>query len=135
MLEPDSVALVGASTTPNVAGNDMVLELQLSRFRGRIYPVNPIYEEVEGLPCYRSLADLPQSPDLVVLGVGNQQLEDQVKAAIDLGAGGLVIFGSVALPVESGTKSLRRRIAEMAREAGLPFGGFVVNDSMILNFA
>lgn len=123
MLAPSSVALVGASTTPNVAGNDMVLELQLSRFRGQIYPVNPIYDEVEGLPCYRSLADLPEAPDLVVLGVGNQQLEDQVKAAIDIGAGGLVIFGSVALPVESARKTLRQRVTEMAREAGLPIVG------------
>jgi putative YhdH/YhfP family quinone oxidoreductase len=123
MLEPESVALVGASTTPNVAGNDMVLELQLSRFRGRIYPVNPNYDEVEGLHCYRNLSDLPESPDLVVLGVGNQQLEDEVKAAIELGAGGLVIFGSVALPVESGSRSLRRRVADMAREAGLPIVG------------
>jgi putative YhdH/YhfP family quinone oxidoreductase len=123
MLAPSSVALVGASTTPNVAGNDMVLELQVSRFRGQVYPVNPLYDEVEGLPCYRNLSELPEAPDLVVLGVGNQQLEDQVKAAIDVGAGGLVIFGSVALPVESGTKTLRHRIAEMAREANLPIVG------------
>jgi acyl-CoA synthetase (NDP forming) len=40
MLAPSSVALVGASTTPNVAGNDMVLELQLPLFRGQIYLVN-----------------------------------------------------------------------------------------------
>jgi acyl-CoA synthetase (NDP forming) len=40
MLAPSSVALVGASTTPNVAGDDMVLELQLFRFRGQIYLVN-----------------------------------------------------------------------------------------------
>ena len=123
MLAPSSIALVGASTTPNVAGNDMVLELQLSGFRGPVYPVNPLYDEVEGLPCYRSLAELPEAPDLVVLGIGNQQLEEQVKAAIDMGAGGLVIFGSVALPVESGMKTLRQRITEMAREANLPIVG------------
>jgi putative YhdH/YhfP family quinone oxidoreductase len=123
MLEPASVALVGASTTPNVAGNDMVLEMQLAKFRGQIYPVNPIYDEVEGLTCYRSLTEIPESPDLVVLGIGNQQLEEQVKAAIDMDAGGLVIFGSVALPVDSGTKSLRRRIGDMAREAKLPIVG------------
>ena len=36
MLAPESVALVGASTVPNVAGNDMVLELEVSRYPGRV---------------------------------------------------------------------------------------------------
>ncbi len=123
LLAPTSVALVGATTKPNVAGNDMVLELQLSKFKGAIYPVNPLYEEVEGLPCYRSLLDLPDTPDLVVLGVSNQQLEEQVREAIDIGAGGLVIFGSALLQVEAGGKTLRQRIADMAREANLPIVG------------
>ena len=118
LLAPKSVALVGASTTPNVAGNDMVLELQVSRYPGRVYPVNPQYEEIEGWRCYSTLADLPESPDLVVLGVANHHLEEQVEAAIVAGAGGLVIFGSVLLKVDYGAKPLRQRIAAMAREAG-----------------
>ncbi|HKJ12488.1 MAG TPA: CoA-binding protein, partial [Ornithinimicrobium sp.] len=81
LLAPTSVALLGASTVPNVAGNDMVLELQASRFPGRVYPVNPRYDEVEGYPCYSSLRDLPEVPDLAVLGVGNSALEDQVRTA------------------------------------------------------
>ena len=48
LLNPSSVALVGASTVPNVAGNDMVLELEVSRYPGRVYPVNPKYDEIEG---------------------------------------------------------------------------------------
>ncbi|MEM1333584.1 MAG: CoA-binding protein, partial [Actinomycetota bacterium] len=69
MLAPRSVALVGASTVPNAAGNDMVLELLQSRFPGRVFPVNPRYSEVEGFECHPSLSDLPESPDVVVLGI------------------------------------------------------------------
>ena len=123
MLAPKSVALVGATTTPNVAGNDMVLELQVSRFPGKVYPVNPAYEEVEGWKCYPTLADLPEAPDLVVLGVGNHQLEAQVEMAIKVGVGGIVIFGSVLLAVDYERKPLRARIAEMARAANLPIVG------------
>jgi len=123
LLAPKSVALVGASTTPNVAGNDMVLELQVSRYRGSVYPVNPQYDEVEGWRCYPSLDVLPEVPDLVVLGVSNRQLEAQVKMAIELGVGGLVIFGSVLLAVDHSANPLRKRIAAMAREAGLPIVG------------
>ncbi|HKJ11634.1 MAG TPA: acetate--CoA ligase family protein [Ornithinimicrobium sp.] len=123
MLAPSSVALLGASTVPNIAGNDMVLELQASRYPGRVYPVNPRYDEVEGYPCYSGLRDLPEVPDLAVLGVGNGALEEQVRTAIDMGVGGLVIPGSVLLPTDTERDSLRGRIRAMATAADLPIVG------------
>jgi acyl-CoA synthetase (NDP forming) len=123
MLAPQSVALVGASTVPNVAGNDMVLELQVSRYPGRVYPVNPKYDEVEGYECFPSIADLPEVPDLAVLGIGNSALESQVASAIELGVGGLVIPGSAMLPSDTPDDSLRRRIRTMAQAADLPIVG------------
>ena len=123
LLAPRSVALVGASQVPNVAGNDMVLELEVSRYRGAVYPVNPKYDEVEGRPCFAGLADLPEVPDLAVLGIGNAGLEAQVDAAIELGVGGLVIPGSVILPTDTADDSLRRRIRDKATAADLPIVG------------
>lgn len=123
LLAPESVALVGATTKPNMFGNDMVLELQVSRYGGKVYPVNPQYDEVEGWECYASLADLPEAPDLVVLGVGNNQLEAQMKAAIEIGAGGVVIFGSVLLAVDNAANPLKERIRKMAQDADMPIVG------------
>ena len=123
LLSPSSVALVGASTVPNVAGNDMVLELEVSRYPGRVYPVNPKYDEIEGRDCYPSLTGLPEVPDLAVLGVGNAGLEEQVATAIELGVGGLVIPGSVMLPDDTPENSLRQRIRAMAEAADLPIVG------------
>ncbi len=123
LLAPASVALVGASTMPNTPGNDMVLELQISRYPGTVYPVSSRYTEVEGLDCYPDLAQLPEVPDLAVLGVGNDRLEEQVAAAIDLGVGGLVIPGSALLPSDDDESTLRGRIKEMAIAADLPIIG------------
>lgn len=123
MLAPDSVALVGASTVPNVAGNDMVLELETSRYAGNVYPVNPKYDEVEGRSCYDDLASLPEVPDLAVLGVGNTRLEALVVQAIELGVGGLVIPGSALLPDDTEADSLRTRIRRLATDAGMPIVG------------
>lgn len=123
MLAPASVALVGASTVPNVPGNDMVLELQVSRYPGAVFPVNPKYDEVEGHRCYPSLADLPAVPDLAVLGVGNAALEEQVESAIALGVGGLVIPGSVVVPDDDPADPLRARIRRMAVVGDVPIVG------------
>lgn len=123
MLAPDSVALVGASTVPNQAGNDMVLELQVSRYAGDVYPINPRYREVEGHRCYPTLRDLPSVPDLAVLGVGNKGLEEQVDAAIEIGVGGLVIPGSALHPDDTVASRLRDRIRGKATEARLPIVG------------
>ncbi|MGB3828778.1 MAG: acetate--CoA ligase family protein [Ornithinimicrobium sp.] len=123
MLAPRSVALLGASTVPNVPGNDMVLELQVARFPGAVYPVNPRYTEVEGLPCYPSLLDLPQAPDLAVLGIANSGIEEQVRAAIDRGVGGLVIPGSLTMAGDDPAYPLRERVRDLAREADLPVVG------------
>ena len=70
LLNPKSIAFVGASTKTDVAGNDMLLEVLLSGYNGRIYGVNPKYSDVEGIKCYPSLADLPEVVDLVVLAIG-----------------------------------------------------------------
>ncbi len=123
MLAPRSVALLGASTMPNVPGNDMILELQVARYPGAVYPINPRYDEVEGLPCYPSLTDLPQTPDLAVLGIANTGIEEQVRAAIDLGVGGLVIPGSLSMAGDDPAYPLRARIRDLACEADLPIVG------------
>lgn len=123
LLAPGSVALVGASNVPNSPGNDMVLELQVSRYPGAIYPVNPRYGEIEGLACHPGLADLPEVPDLAVLSVANDGLEEQVALAIDSGVGGLVIPGSALLRSDDGELTLRNRIRAMASAADLPIIG------------
>lgn len=72
----------------------MMMQLQAGGFGGPIYPVNPGYDEVFGLPCYDSLAELPEPVDLVVLGVKNALLESQLELAGASGARAAVIFAS-----------------------------------------
>jgi len=94
MLEARSVAVVGASRRPGSAGETMVSELQVGGFEGPIYPINPGYEEVLGLRCYPSLTELPEPVDLVILGVKNALLENQLELAGENGARAAVIFAS-----------------------------------------
>lgn len=122
MLTPRSIAFVGASRRPGTPGNAVVRECLRGRFPGTIYPVNPRYEEVEGLACYTSLSDLPEAPDLVVLALGNAHLEAALADAIGAGARAGVIFESAFLPKDS-DPPLFGRLKAMAEEAGFPICG------------
>lgn len=96
----------------------MVHQLLVGRFDGEVYPVNPRYQEVLGLRCYPSVGDLPGSPDLVLLGVPNEALEEQLRAAADAGARSAVIFASAHDRGEDGP-SLSERLRTVARQAGM----------------
>lgn len=122
LLNPKSIAFVGATTKPDVAGSDMLLEVLASGYKGRIYCVNPKYNKIKGIKCYPSLADLPETVDLAVLAIGNARLENQIKEAIRLGIGSAVLFGSAFLE-EDGDPPLMDRIAAIAKEANMPICG------------
>ena len=61
-----SVAIVGASPKPG-ARNRIVKILIKHGFEGRIYPVSPSADEVEGHKAYKTLADLPEVPDVALI--------------------------------------------------------------------
>ena len=115
MLEARSVALVGASPRPGSFGSRMVQEVTRSASRPRVYPVNPKYADVDGLPCYPALTDLPEPVDLVLLAVPDAALPDQLALAAGCGARSAVVFGSAY--------EVRERLAATARAAGLALCG------------
>lgn len=59
-----SIAIVGASNKPSRASYFVATYL-LSSSRYRVYFVNPVLQEILGQPVYASLAELPESPDMV----------------------------------------------------------------------
>src|SRR5689334_2799099 len=92
LIEPRSLAIVGASPNPSSFGA-IVLE-NLSGFAGSVYPVNPKYPKRGERPCYASLADLPEVPDCVVVAVPRTGVEPIVAQCVQGKVGGAVIFAS-----------------------------------------
>jgi len=125
MLEARSVAVVGASLKGGSLGHQMMVELLRGGFEGRIYPVNPRYDEVLGVPCLPSIADLPEAVDLAILGVANQRVEAALADAGEAGAASAVTFSSLyeEAPPEAGLPPLAERLAAIARDRGMAFCG------------
>lgn len=84
LRESESVALVGMSANPLRSSNFVGTYLVRTSFR--MYGVNPNYDEVLGVPCYPTLADLPEVPDIVDVFRRVEDLPEVVDEAIAVGA-------------------------------------------------
>ena len=122
LLAPESIAYVGASPRPGSSGNTILRLSRRGGFSGRVYPVNPNHDEIDGERCYASLSALPEPPDLVVIALADHRLETALGEAIDAGAAGAVIFGGANFEADR-VPVLAERLATIAREANLPICG------------
>lgn len=85
LRKTQSIAIVGASDKPSRASYFVATYL-LSSSRYRVYFVNPVATEILGRPVYKSLADLPEVPDLVDVFRRHDDLPGVVEEAIAIGA-------------------------------------------------
>ncbi|MCI4436783.1 MAG: CoA-binding protein, partial [Ignisphaera sp.] len=90
-FNPQSVAIVGATPKEGKVGR-VILENFIKKFKGRIYPINPHYEEIMGLKCYKSVKDVPEVPDLVVVAVPAPGVPQAVREAAEKGVKAAVII-------------------------------------------
>ncbi|MEM4528606.1 MAG: CoA-binding protein [Desulfurococcaceae archaeon] len=115
-FEPKSVAIIGATPKEGKVGR-VILENFINRFSGHIYPVNPGYEEIFGLKCYKSVLELPETPDLAVIAIPAPGVPSVLR---DLGEKGtkaaIIISGGFR---ETGTpegEKLENEILEISRK-------------------
>ena len=92
LIDPAIVAVVGASETHGSFGKRTLSNL--SAFTGRVYAINPKYRNLLGRPCVPSLADMPESPDCVVLCVARPMVEGMIESAAAVKAGGVIVYAS-----------------------------------------
>jgi acyl-CoA synthetase (NDP forming) len=118
LLRPRSVAIVGASGRVDSLGEWSLTNLLKGGYTGTIYPVNPNYPELQGVRCYGALSELPETPDLVIFGVGDHAIEAALDDAIAAGARAAVIQSPLVLD-DDATPNLKARISEKVRAAGM----------------
>lgn len=92
MLAPRSVAVVGASDREGNLGGLAVQYLQKFGFQGHVWPVNAGRSEVAGLPCFPSISVLPSVPDLVIVAVPAEAVEDVIRDCIAVGVPSAIVW-------------------------------------------
>jgi acyl-CoA synthetase (NDP forming) len=122
LLDPESVAVIGASTRPGSFG-ERVLH-NLGHYGGRYYPVNARYQTIGDLTCYRNVRDLPEIVDCAVITAAREAVEEIVLDCVKAGVGGAIIFASGY--AETGREeriAQQDRLAAIARESGIRIVG------------
>ena len=124
---PASVAVVGASSNIKRTGSNwrnpagrFVPDLIKVGFPGKIYPVNPKADEIDGLKAYPNLSALPEVPDLVTVTVPARFLAAVLEECGSIGALNVHVFtsGLLELATESGDR-LQQEVQEAAVKSGV----------------
>lgn len=89
LLHPESIAVFGGAWAENV-----VRQCDTSGFQGAIWPVHPTRETIAGRRCFRSVAELPGSPDAAFIGVNRHATLEVIDALKRAGCGGAICFAS-----------------------------------------
>ncbi|WP_404301268.1 acetate--CoA ligase family protein [Alicycliphilus denitrificans] len=119
LLHPASIALYGASDDVSKMGGRPVQFLKRTGFAGRIYPINPRRDEIQGLKAWPSLQSLPEVPDQVFVLTPTDTVIPAVRECAALGVKVVTILASGFS--ESGTEGAAREeeLRRIARETGI----------------
>ncbi|GAB1516944.1 bifunctional acetate--CoA ligase family protein/GNAT family N-acetyltransferase [Actinophytocola sp. KF-1] len=111
VLRPSSIVVVGAGRRPGSVGHAVLRNLLGGGYRGKLAAVNPHAEEIAGVPCAPSVAELTEVPDLAVVCVPAASVPDAVEECGRAGVPAVVVI-SAGL---SGTDLAARVVASVRR--------------------
>ncbi|NQV82720.1 MAG: acetate--CoA ligase family protein [Rhodospirillales bacterium] len=94
MLHPKSIAIVGASSDANKLNGRPFHFLRRDGYKGKLYPVNPKYAEIDGVRCYPDVESLPEAPDLAIIAVSQKLAAAAIAALGQKGTPVAIIFSS-----------------------------------------
>lgn len=92
VLDPASIAIVGASARPGAFGQRVLGNL--SNFKGAVYPISRSSQTINGTACYSGLSALPAVPDCVNIAVPREQVHGVVQECAEMGVGGVIVYAS-----------------------------------------
>ena len=109
LFHPRSIAVLGASSDASKLAGRPVAYLRRHGFAGQIYPINPRYKELAGLPCYPDVSSLPEPPDVGLILLASDRVADATRQLAQAGASAaIVLAGGFG---ETGAEGRRRQQA------------------------
>jgi len=123
LLEPRSVAVVGASRKPDTVGFSLVENLKSCGFTGPIYPVNRNANEISGLRCYPTLTAVGAAIDLAIIAVPAAHVEDTIVECGRIGVRGVLVISAGFAEMSKEGRLAQEKITQLVRASGMRMVG------------
>jgi len=118
-FRPRSVAVIGASAKPGKIGHEILRNLALYEYKGRVYPINPRAEEILGLKCYKSILDVPDEVDLAVIAIASEATPKVIEECGRKGVKAVVIVSGGFKELGGRYKDVEAEVVRIARRYGM----------------
>lgn len=115
IFRPRSVAVIGASPRRDSIGGRILRNLTDYGFEGKVFPVNPRYDVIQSMKCYRSVAEVPDDLDLAVIVVAREAVLSVAEECGRKGVRGLVVITAGFREVGAEGRALEDRLVEIVR--------------------
>ena len=115
-FNPRSIAVIGASQDLITISGQPLHHLVSHHYAGRLYPVNPKYQEILGVKCYASIEALPETPDLALILINSSRAAEMLRACGKKGVRFAIVFSSGYSEVGGRGIEMQRELAAVAAE-------------------
>jgi acyl-CoA synthetase (NDP forming) len=119
LLDPASIAFIGASADGRRIGGIALQHMVNFGYAGKVYPVNPKYDQVFGLPCYPDIESVPCSPDLAVLSVAADQVLPILARCHAKGVRAAVVYATGFAEESAAGAELQAELERFAQSSGM----------------
>jgi acetate---CoA ligase (ADP-forming) subunit alpha len=123
IINPKSLAVFGASNKYASMGTNLLTSIMSLGFEGKIYPVHPTETFVKGLTAYKSVADLPEPPELALIVLPTQAVPEVLEACGQKGIRHVIVVSGGFKEVGRDGAALEKQICGIAEKYGIRFLG------------
>ncbi len=119
VLEPKSVAVIGASTNPTKTGHVLLKNIVANGFPGKVYPINPSADEIIGLKAYPKILDVPGDIDLVFFLLPGKFVPTLFEDCFKKGVKAAVIIAAGFAEAGEEGKKEQQKLIELIKKTGV----------------
>ena len=118
-FEPESVAIVGASSNPRKLSFGVLKNISQYGYKGSIFPINPKSDEILGFQCYKTILDVPEAVDLAVIILPASMTLDVLKQCGEKGVKACIIISGGFKELGSEGKQREVELMQVAEQYGI----------------
>jgi acyl-CoA synthetase (NDP forming) len=122
-LNPRGVAIVGASNDLSRIGGQPIRLLTEFGYTGKVYPVNPKYDEIKGLKCYPNVGAVPQPCDVALIALAAPHVPAVIEECGRAGIPYALVLSAGFSEVGEEGRALQQKLVDAARSSGVRVNG------------